>query len=123
MKVPVLLALQGDIQHPQIRTLALKLLCEEVTKRPDILRQRFIAVRSFMLFLIEKDLSIELFFSFLVRASIVAIVYSRLFTMGHSKRLRSLVTRRRKRTHCPSVYLDKCSRKAFEEVESIVNEY
>merc|ERR1719223_435760 len=32
--VPVLLALQGDILNPQIRTLAFKLLCEEVNKRP-----------------------------------------------------------------------------------------
>ena len=38
--VPHLLALQGDIGHPAIRALALKLLIGENQKRPDIIRQR-----------------------------------------------------------------------------------
>jgi len=38
--VPHLLALQGDIGHPDIRAMALKLLIEENQKRPDIIRQR-----------------------------------------------------------------------------------
>ena len=41
--VPHLLALQGDIKHPAIRSLALKLLIQEGTKRPDMLKQRISA--------------------------------------------------------------------------------
>lgn len=38
--VPFLFALQGDVQNPSVRELALKLLVIEGEKRPDMLRQR-----------------------------------------------------------------------------------
>mmetsp|Transcript_54628 Transcript_54628/g.65862 ORF Transcript_54628/g.65862 Transcript_54628/m.65862 type:complete len:431 (-) Transcript_54628:175-1467(-) len=41
--VPYLLALQGDVGEPEIRSLALKCLIREGEKRPDMLRQRVCA--------------------------------------------------------------------------------
>lgn len=41
--VPFLFALQGDIENPAIRSLALKLLMTEGARRPDMLRQRVCA--------------------------------------------------------------------------------